>query len=157
MDITPMDIAHKEFARGFRGFDQTQVRDFLEQVSAALEKLLSERAQLLSEIENLKGNLERYHNIEETLQNTLVLAQRTSEEYINNAKRQAELIVADARRKGETIQDDFARTKASKEQFLLDFRALLETHLKRVEEFQRQGRGLFLDDAGEPHGTAAGQ
>ena len=78
MDITPMDIAHKEFARGFRGFDQTQVRDFLEQVSAALEKLLSERAQLLSEIENLKGNLERYHNIEETLQNTLVLAQRTS-------------------------------------------------------------------------------
>jgi cell division initiation protein len=157
MDITPMDIAHKEFARGFRGFDQTQVRDFLEEISAALEKLLSERAQFLQEIENLKSNLERYHNIEDTLQNTLVLAQRTSEEYISNAKRQAELIVADARRKGETVQEDYARVKAGKEQFLLDFRALLETHLKRVEELQRQSRGLLLDDAGEAHGPAAGQ
>jgi cell division initiation protein len=153
MDITPMDIAHKEFSRGFRGFNADEVRDFLEEVSAALEKLLSERTQLLQEIELLKGNLERYHNIEDTLQNTLVLAQRTSEEYINNANRQSELIVADARRKGETIQEEFARVKAQKEQYMLDFRAMLETYLKRVEEMQKQDRGVFLDDP-RPLGAA---
>ena len=147
MDITPMDIAHKEFTRGFRGFNSGEVRDFLEQVSGSLEGLMRERATLHQEIESLKASLSRYHNIEDTLQNTLVLAQKTGEEYLSNANRQADLIVAEARNKGQTVQADFARVKAHKNQFLLDFRALLETHLKRVEELQRHDDKGFGDDA----------
>lgn len=152
MDITPMDIAHKEFSRGFRGFNDAEVRDFLEEVSSALEELLGERTQLLQELDALKANLERYHNIEETLQNTLVLAQKTSEEYTNNAKRQAELIVAEAKRKGETVQGDYARVKAQRDQFLLDYRTFLETHLKRVEEIQRGEGSITGASVEEPSG-----
>lgn len=134
MSLTPMDIMHKEFTKSFRGYSPEEVRDFLEQICGSLEGMLQERAQLLAEIEALKENLQRYHNIEETLQNALLMAQRTSDEAINNAKMQAKLMIEDTRRQNMDVENKFAQVKAQKEQFLLEFRTLLETYLKRVGE-----------------------
>jgi cell division initiation protein len=134
MSITPMDILHKEFTKAFRGYSPEEVRDYLEQICSSLEGMLQERAQLLSEIESLKQNLERYHSIEDTLQSTLLLAQRTSDEAINNAHKQSKLIIEETRRQNTDVEGHFAQIKAQKEQFLLEFRTLLETYLKRVSE-----------------------
>jgi cell division initiation protein len=134
MSITPMDITHKEFARSFRGYNMREVRDYLEEVCLSLERILQDRSQLLAEIDTLKQALERYHNIEDTLQNTLLLAQRTSEEAVNNANKKAKLVMEEARLQNRDIDEHFARVRAQKDQFLLEFRTLLETYLKRVGE-----------------------
>ena len=54
-------------------------------------------------IEELESALERYRNIENTLQNTLVMAQSTADEVKNVAKQQAEQIIAEAQREAEDI------------------------------------------------------
>lgn len=132
MDITPMDIVHKDFGTGLRGYNKEEVRGYLAEVGNTLENLLRDRAQLLSEIDTLKQNLERYHKLEENLQGTLMLAQRTSEETVANAGKKAEMIIEEARREGETIKQQMGGIRGEKERFLLEFQTLLETYLKHI-------------------------
>lgn len=132
MNITPMDITHKKFSSALRGYNQSEVNEFLADVGLELERASQERAQLIKELDSHKKALERYHTIEETLQNTMMLAQKTSEEAVSVAKREADLIIEGARRKGDDIQREFAQVKAEKETFLVDFIALLEAQLERA-------------------------
>jgi cell division initiation protein len=144
MDITPMDIVHKEFGTGLRGFNKEEVRGYLAEVGNSLENLLRDRAQLLAEIDTLKQNLERYHKLEENLQATLMLAQRTSEETTANANKKAEMIIEEARREAETIKQQLGGIRGDKERFLLEFQTLLETYLKHVATLRGEkpgGRG----------------
>ena len=62
-----------------------------------------ELALLRPKIEELTTTLEHYKNIEATLQNTLVMAQTTSEEVKNVARQQADQIVAEAQRQADDI------------------------------------------------------
>ena len=54
-------------------------------------------------VEELTTTLEHYKNIENTLQNTLVMAQSTADEVKNVARQQAEQIISEAQREAENI------------------------------------------------------
>ncbi|MFH1537701.1 MAG: DivIVA domain-containing protein [bacterium] len=133
MDIKPIDITHQEFPRGFRGYNIAEVRQFLEKVASSVQQLLEETENTKNEMETLKEQLARYHNLEDTLQKTLILAQKTAEEITENARKEAGLIIEQARLEEKKFRDDFARLKATKEDFESQFQALLETFLKRLE------------------------
>jgi len=44
--LTPLDIHNKEFSRGFRGYNEEEVDEFLDQIVAELEGLLRENEEL---------------------------------------------------------------------------------------------------------------
>lgn len=146
MDITPVDITHQEFPRGFRGYNIKEVRQFLEKVAAGLQQMLEENENARNEMETLKEQLAKYHNLEDTLQKTLILAQKTAEEITGNAKKEAALIIEQARLDEKKFREDFARLKATKEDFESQFQALLETFMKRLER----------SDYGESGGSSEG-
>ena len=50
--LTPMDIHAKEFGRSFRGFNENEVNDFLNEIMKAYTAVLDEN-------ERLRGELER--------------------------------------------------------------------------------------------------
>lgn len=147
--LTPLEISHKEFTKQLRGYTPKEVDEFLERVAGYVEDVLKEKSALVGEIETLKETLARYHTIEETLQNTLVLAQKTAEETILNARKQGQLIEEDARRRGMVIEseekqklsrlnDEFDQVRGHQRSFVRQFRALLENFLGEIERFGKE-------------------
>ena len=95
--LTPVDIHNKEFGRSFRGYNEDEIDDFLDQVVNDYEKLYRENGQLKDELALKEKDLAQYHQLEKNLQDTLLVAQRTAEEVTRAAKTQAEELRANAR------------------------------------------------------------
>lgn len=96
--LTPLDIENKKFSKQImNGYNVEEVDDFLDEIGADYVKKQKEINESSKTIEELRASLERYKNIEETLQNTLLMAQSTAEEVKNVAKQKADQIVNDAK------------------------------------------------------------
>ncbi len=95
--ITPVDIQHKSFKKALQGYDRTDVDHFLDEIIETLEDEAQQRAALEAEIADLKERISHFKAIEESLQNTLVLAQRTADEVKASAHKEADLISEQAR------------------------------------------------------------
>ena len=94
---TIVDIQHKTFKKKLQGYDPTDVDQFLDEVIETLEDESSQRAALEAEISDLKERISHFKAMEESLQNTLLLAQRTADEVKASAHKEADLIRAEAR------------------------------------------------------------
>ena len=122
--LTPLDIENKRFSRTIKGYNVEEVDDFLDQLTADYEKIYKENADLRTQMEENRKELEHYRNVEHTLQNTLVMAQTTAEDIKANAQSHAEQSIRDA-------QSEARRSSAeiTKEEFEIR---------KRTEELKRQ-------------------
>ena len=122
--LTPLDIENKRFPTKFKGYDDAEVDAFLDQLTIDYERLYKENAELRSQAEESKRDLEHYRNVEKTLQNTLIMAQTTAEDIKLNAQTRAEQIIRDAQSEARKITEEIA-----KEEFEIR---------KRTEELKRQ-------------------
>ncbi|MBP2644151.1 MAG: divIVA [Firmicutes bacterium] len=104
--LTPLDIHNKEFKRSFRGFNEEEVDTFLDQVVKDYEKLYRDNLELKETLERVNSKLEHYQNMENTLHNTLVVAQETAEDVKLNAKRETELVIKEAQIKAQRLIDE---------------------------------------------------
>lgn len=96
--LTSLDIENKKFSKQImNGYNTDEVDDFLDELGVEFAKKQKELTEAFKEVEELKASLEHYKNIEETLQNTLLMAQSTAEEVKNVAKQKADQIIEDAR------------------------------------------------------------
>jgi len=94
---TIVDIQHKTFKKKLQGYDPTDVDKFLDDVIETLEDEASQRAALEAEISDLRERISHFKAMEDSLRNTLVLAQRTADEVKASAHKEADLIRAEAR------------------------------------------------------------
>ena len=95
--LTPLDIENKKFSKQImNGYSVEEVDEFLDEVTVEYEKLYKENLELKESTENLHSDVGQYKDIESTLQNTLVMAQKTADEIQSVAKQKAEQIVKDA-------------------------------------------------------------
>ena len=79
----------KNSGRSLKGYNVSEVDDFLDELTVEYEKLYKENAELKEKIEKNQTHLEHYRNVEHTLQNTLVMAQTTAEDIKKMAKRRS--------------------------------------------------------------------
>lgn len=95
--ITPLDIENKKFAKQMmNGYNVDEVDDFLDELTVEYEKLYKENTELKQNADELNSNVGKYKTLEDTLQNTLIMAQKTADDVQNVAKQQAEQIIKDA-------------------------------------------------------------
>jgi cell division initiation protein len=145
MKLTPLDIRHKEFKRGMRGYADVEVDEFLDEVADEYERLFKENIDLQDRVEALEEKVAGYKRIEETLQKTLVNAQASAEEQKQNANKQAQLILQDAELKSrqlvneayserQAIEQSMAKLKSAEEDFRFKFRQLLDGYLRQLQE-----------------------
>ena len=100
--ITPLDIENKKFSKQLmNGYSVDEVDDFLDEVTVDYTKNYKEVMKLKKEISEISASLEHYKAIEETLQNTLVMAQTTAEDVKNVAKQKADQIISEAKNSAE--------------------------------------------------------
>src|SRR5699024_5391934 len=71
--LTPLDIHNKEFSRSFRGYDEDEVNEFLDQVIKDYEMVIREKKELEEQVEQLKEKLGHFTNIEETLNKSILV------------------------------------------------------------------------------------
>ncbi|GAA0460708.1 DivIVA domain-containing protein [Alkalibacillus silvisoli] len=106
MGITPLDIHNKEFTRGFRGYDEDEVNEFLDQVIKDFEKVIREKKALEERVNDSEEKLGHFSNIEETLNRSILVAQETADEVKNNANKESKLIIKEAEKNADRIVND---------------------------------------------------
>src|SRR5450756_1463167 len=84
MKLTPLDVRHKEFKRGMRGYADVEVDEFLDGVADEFERVFKDNIDLGERVEALESQVLGYKRIEETLQKTLVSAQASADELKQN-------------------------------------------------------------------------
>ncbi|CAM3574178.1 DivIVA domain-containing protein [Marinicrinis lubricantis] len=145
MPLTPLDIHNKEFSRSFRGYDEDEVNEFLDQVIKDYESILRENNELKEQLAALKEKLDHFANIEETLSKTIIVAQETADEVKNNSKKEAQLIIKEAEKNADRIiNESLAKSrkvaleieelKKQASIYRTRFRTLLEAQLEMLRE-----------------------
>ncbi|WP_100011032.1 DivIVA domain-containing protein [Lentibacillus sediminis] len=158
MPLTPLDIHNKEFTRGFRGYDEDEVNEFLDQVIKDYETAIREKKDLQEKLDQLNEKLGHFTNIEETLNKSILVAQETAEEVkgsatkeskliIKEAEKNADRIINDALSKSRRISMDVEELKKQAKVFRTRMRMLVQAQLEMIDtdDWDR----LFDEEMGE--------
>lgn len=94
--LTPLEIQKQTFSTGLRGYNADEVRGYLSLVAEEIERLVKEIDRLERENSHMREDLEDHSQRERILKDTLLSAQKVSEDVKANARKEAELIVKDA-------------------------------------------------------------
>lgn len=151
MNITPLDITQKQFSRAFRGFSREEVEAFLAMVAVEFEALVKDATALREDNQRKAEEIAEHRSRERVLQETLVTAQKASEEIRESARKEAEIKLADAELQGEKIVqgahtrflrivDDINELKRQRVQLESNIRMIVESHLKLLEAFREPSR-----------------
>lgn len=144
--ITPLDIQNKEFKRSFRGYKETEVDQFLDEIIKDYEKVYKDNIELKDKIVSLNDQIDQFTNLEETLKETLVVAQSTANEVIGTAKEKAEVIIEDAEMESKKLIDNASSDVREirkeyenliKEMFIFKtrYKSFIEAQLVTLDEF----------------------
>ncbi len=153
MRLTPLDIHQKEFRRVLRGYSEEEVDTFLDEVATEFERVFQENIDIKEEAERLKKKLAQYEKFEQTLQDTMLAAQRSAEEIQNNARKAAELVIKDAELKAkeivqnsiaerQTINSEIVALKKLVADFKEKMKAFLQGYLVSLDELEKQVEAL---------------
>lgn len=156
LPLTPLDIHNKEFRKGFRGYSEEEVDDFLDEVVQDFDNYLKENARLRDEVAGLRERLASFQRLEETLNNTLLVAQRTAEEVRENAQKEAELIIKDAEARAEKIiahatekirrlAYEYEDTRKQLHLFRTRFKTMVQAQLEALEEGVQEAEKLCAE------------
>ena len=95
-NLTPLDIQKQIFNRTLKGYNIDEVRAYLHMVAEEIERLVKDVDRLARENAMLRDDLDDHSQRERILKDTLLSAQKVSEDVKANARKEAELIVKDA-------------------------------------------------------------
>jgi cell division initiation protein len=121
-NLTPLEIQKQSFARKLKGFDPNEVRAYLQMVAEEIESLLKDVDRLSRENVMLREDLDDHNQRERILKDTLLSAQKVSEEVKSNARKEAELIVKDAELLSERLVSQAMNRVADLERTIQDLK-----------------------------------
>lgn len=132
--ITPLDIENKKFSKQMmNGYSVEEVDDFLDDLTVDYTKNYKEATELKAKIEELNKSLEHYKTIEDTLQNTLIMAQKTAEDVKNVAKQQADQIISEAKGAAQKEADQLQNEVIAKKKELDDVKKQFDIYKAKME------------------------
>jgi cell division initiation protein len=146
MKITPLDIQQQQFkGKMLGGLDPDDVDAFLQGVALEMEGLLRENDTLKEQVSRQARELAELADKEKELRETMLAAQRITEEMKANAQKEAALLVSEAElRAGRIVMDaerQLGEIKArieelrrQKIQFGMGLKALLDSHARLLSD-----------------------
>ena len=132
--ITPLEIENKKFSKQMmNGYSVEEVDEFLDDLTLDYEKAYKQSTELKARVDDLERSLLHYKTIEDTLQNTLVMAQSTAEEVREVARKQAEQIIQEAEGNARKSVDDLGQEILMKKKELEDVKKQFEVYKAKME------------------------
>lgn len=131
---TPLDIENKKFSKQMiNGYSVEEVDDFLDELTVDYEKIYKQTTESNTKIESLMQELEKYKNIESTLQNTLIMAQSTADEIKKVAKQEADQLIREAQGKAKEATMEIEKDIAIKTKELDDLQKQFDVYKAKME------------------------
>lgn len=106
MNFSPNDLQNLTFKKSFRGYSEDAVNDVLDKIIEDYSAYIRENVELKDKLALLNEGLQHYKTIEESLQNTLLVAQQTGEEIKKNAYEKAENVIKEAEIRAQKLIND---------------------------------------------------
>ena len=116
----------EKFSYEANGYNRNEVNQFIGEVIKETEGIITRVKKQSKEIEDLKKELEHYKNIENTLKDSIIKAEQTSDEIKRLAREESEMIVNDAKNNASRIVNE-ALLRAEK---IENNREILERNMK---------------------------
>ena len=140
-------IKLRKFANSFPGYNKNEVNSFVNNVTTEYESMLEKLKRRDLEIETLKKEMEKYKNLESTLNRALLIAEESSQNIkktafdesrliIEDAKRNASRIVNNALIKAEKVETEANNLKRQVERYKRKYKDILEEQLEEIERFE---------------------
>lgn len=142
VNISPLDIQQQQFkGKMIGGLDPNDVDSFLQLVANQMENLIRENSDLKDQCRRSAADLDDLRQRETNLRETMLAAQKITEEMKANAQKEANLTVTEAEIKAERLLADAEQRllqlntqihelRREKLQFEASFKSVLENHLK---------------------------
>ncbi|UBH09458.1 DivIVA domain-containing protein [Macrococcus armenti] len=106
MKYSPEEIKLKQFNVVHKGLNENEVRSYLEELSNELETLRREKKMLEQLIADKDENINRFKSVENTISESILVAQRAGDEIKAAAGMQADVIIKDAKSHADVIVND---------------------------------------------------
>lgn len=140
----PIDLEHTNFKRAFRGYAPEGVDQLIQRCSQEIETLLGENVRLRDQIAGLEETVARYRMEEQTLRDSIVMAQRAADDTRASANRHADVILEEARQsalaekiavqqKVSELRWEIERLKDERRRHMGEYKAFLERQLREIE------------------------
>lgn len=134
MPFQPVDLDNISFNRAFRGYKKEEVDNFLENIRPDLESLYRENKELKQRYRLLEEEMKKYKDLETSIQETLVMAQKLSEDAKKNAQKEIELIYQEAENNIQKAKEDYLSWQRHIKEVKIKFKIFLEEELALLEE-----------------------
>ena len=144
MKITPLDIQQQQFkGKIFGGLDPEEVDAFLQTISQEMEDLSRENSALKEQLRRNAETAAEMSSRESQLRETMLAAQKITEEMKANSQKEATLLISEAEIKADAILADanvklaqlssqIQDLRREKIQFETALKSLLDTHYKML-------------------------
>ncbi|RKZ09039.1 hypothetical protein DRQ32_08600 [bacterium] len=163
MRITPLDVRKQEFRKAVRGLDADEVHAFLATVADEYEFVLTDNKKLRDKVIELDEKVGEYRNMERTLRDTLLTAERVMAEARQNARKEADLILRDAQMKAsqevagingrvEGLRQQIRDLRGHRDSYLTRLHSLSEAQISLVDSYRQdfESTDKRIDGAGTP-------
>lgn len=147
--MTPLDIQTVKFSNSPMGYKKSEVDSFVAQILTDYEKLYKDAAESSEKIKSLTKLVDSYKSMEDTMKNTLVVAQQSAEQLTKAAKKESDTILGEANQKSKEIiskatskldevNADYEKVKKEFKNFIITAKAELEVQIKNFEGIQEE-------------------
>lgn len=169
--LTSLDIVNQSFKKSMRGYDTSEVDEFLDNVAETLQTYNKKNKELEQELAAKQESLAEYDRMKDVLHEALLMAQKSADDRVKSAREQANKIIEDARAEAEAMRQETAeeakRLRAGvekirniREMFAQEFRGMLgkfDTQLTQaINSSQLRGAvEAILEGASETDDNAA--
>ena len=146
IDLTPVDVRNKagDFKKAMRGYDASEVDQFLQLVSERFEQLVKENLMLKERSDRLQEQVQAYEMRESAVREALVMAQKLREDItlqvereVQVAKQGAEMDIRQSMNEAKLRLGVLGQALTDMERrrlrFLKNFRSMLQRELEAVE------------------------
>ena len=138
-----------KFRTNIYGFNKSDVIKFVNEVADEYESIYNKLKNATIQIESLNKELERYKDLEKTLNDTLLLAQETSANAQKAAYAQSKLIIEDAKNnaskivnnsliKAQNIEREAEELQRKVISYKKRFIALVESQVDEMDKFDER-------------------
>lgn len=146
-NLTPLEIQKQTFARVLKGYHVDEVRAYLHLIAEEIERLVKDVDRLARENAHLREDLDDHSNRERILKDTLLSAQKVSEDVKANARKEAELIVKDAELLAERVVSQAMGRVGDLERAILDLKLERRSARQRLQTTLETMQQLLSLDA----------